>query len=415
MTVFRKVDAEGAAPPKTSARSRISDPGPHAPDDGSPAPVPYIPPADKARAEESLFYFLRSLSEESPRVRAPLVMESGPLHELYAAPHPDLVEAQYRCLNGFLIELSPDTAQWGQFELSPSIWGFTLAIYNALTPASAHEGEAPDPVAEFTHALLDTLTPTRGIHEILARHALLSRPAEALPHLAASRAELMERLIQLSPLTGIWLPHHHTPPVLIPLAAEMLPGWKQREADPAPWSGLDDWLDALAPLIDHPAVASFLRRRWLSLPETRSACRNLGLLLEALRRRGGRRDFILEYYEAYDYAGGKPMKDSLRRKDRRWPILDRCAQLLRAGGDGEKTLEASLRLNRLGREYFFKFHPLIQLIAENGGRVPTEYNLLSPGWIPALRALMNYIDENPCIDIDPKTIEFISASDDEKR
>ena len=65
---------------------------------------------------------------------------------------------------------------------------------------------------------------------------------------------------------------------------------------------------------------------------------------------------------------------------------------MRTGGESEAGLEAAIRLNRRGNECFLKFHPLVQIIATEGS-VPTDYNLLHPGWIPALRSLLDHTTE----------------------
>ncbi len=360
----------------------------------SPEPQPgvWIAPAEKAQAEEHLFYFLRSLRQGRPQAAWPLLLEPAVLRALYAEPHPDLTEALHQCLYGFLVELDPDPACWGEFTLSPAIWGVALATYNCFLPASPSGDGATDPLTEFTAALLDTLPPARNLTDALAYHALLHQAAEALPHLPTERAVIMHGLLNRSPLSAVYHLHYPTPPPLTRLAADLLRHWRRRVADPAPWSGTEDWLDALEPLLAQPAIAVYLRRRWLALPETRPACRNLGLLLEALRRRGNQRAFILDFYEAYDYLHGETRENRRGRPYRCWPILDRVERLLHASGGSEESLEAAIRLNRRGNEYLLKFHALIQIIAEEG-RVPTDYNHLHPGWIPALRPLLDFTTE----------------------
>jgi hypothetical protein len=310
-----------------------------------------------------------------------------------------------------LVELNPDAGCWGEFTLSPAIWGLVLAAHNCFVPALPSGDGAIDPVTEFSTALLDTLPPARTLGDILAYHALLHQAAEALPHLPADRAGIMHGLLNRSPLSAIYHLHHHTPPPLTQLAADLLRHWRRRVIDPAPWRGLDDWLDVLEPLLDQPAVAVYLRRRWLALPETRSACRNLGLLLEALRRRGKYRTFILDFYEAYDYSYGETRKDRGGRRYRCWPILDRIERLLCASGECEEGLEAAIRLNRWGNEYLLKFHALIQIIAAEGC-VPTDYNHLHPGWIPALRPLLDFTTEGVGPGLDLEAIEYAGEGEE---
>jgi hypothetical protein len=360
----------------------------------------WIAPATKEQAEEGLFHFLRSLGAGRPQTARPLLLEGKVLRELFAAPNPDLVEAFRYRLEHLLLEIGPDAGLWGDLEVSPVVWGVALAAYNCLTPLLAAGTEADDPIAEFLAALVETLPPARTPADAVAYHALLHAPAEALPDLPPPRAGLMRALLNRSPLSAVSHIHLATPPPLTGLAAELLPGWKGRAADPAPWQGLDDWLDALD-LLDHPDVAAWLRRRWLALPETRAAGRNLGLLLEALRRRGGWRTFILEYYEAYCYFAAETAADPVRGPFRRWPVLGRIEQLLRADGDSE----AAIRLNRRGNEHFLQFRALIETVIEEDG-VPKDYKHLTVEFLRAVRRLLDLTTEHSGPRLDLGNVEF---------
>jgi len=349
----------------------------------------WIRPASKLQVEEQLFYFLRSLCAGRLPADQPLLVEQATLQALYADPHHELVEALRYCLDSFLVELGPDAAQWGEFSLSPAVLGMALATYNCLIPPVAQTDEAAKRLTQFGAALVQTLPPARELPQILTYHALLHRCTEALPNLTNSQAALMHALLNLSPLSAIYHLHLHTPPPLTPLAAELLPGWKNRVADPTPWSGLADWLNALTPALKRPAIATYLRRRWLTLPETRPVCRNLGLFLEALRRHGGHRAFILDFYEAYEYFCGQIIQDPWCGPIRHWSALDQAERLLRTGGDNE----VAIHLNRWGNEYFLKFRPLIQTVIDDGHQ-PTDYNLLTDNLILAAGSLLDLVTED---------------------
>jgi len=356
------------------------------------------------KSQEHLFHFLCSLGQGHARAEHPILLDQEALHDIRTAPHQLLGKALGRCLDAFLIRLTPDTGSWGRFDLSGAVWGVAIAASNCLlpllspqdrgietAPSQDQNGSASDLVAEFTHALIDTLPPARTLHEILTYHALLDIPAQTIPDLPPGRSELMQRLIHLSPMTALCHLHLHTPPGLIPLSVEMLPGWKDRATDPAPWADAEDWLNTLIPLTEQPSLARFLRQRWLTLPETGPACRNLGLLLESLRRQGNLRDFILEFYESYDYLCGQNIRTIRSGTYRHWPLLDKIERLLHTGGESDAGMEAAIRLNWLGHEYFLKFHALTQIIRDEG-RVPTDYSHLNPGWIPALRPFLQFTE-----------------------
>ena len=56
---------------------------------------------------------------------------------------------------------------------------------------------------------------------------------------------------------------------------------------------LRGWENLACDLVSRPAIGKWLAQGWVFLPETRTACRNLGLVLEMLRRKGEFRDLIL--------------------------------------------------------------------------------------------------------------------------
>lgn len=418
MVEFRKITPDQ---PKSSARSDS---------ESLPVRVPFSL-AGQAEAEERLFYFLRSLRDGRPQAGQPLLVDADTLAALYASPQPALVEVLRHCLDNFLVELGPNPASWGSLDLSPALWGVALALHNCLVPglyfasvnfetspraetaAQSSQGTHLTPVAEFTAALIDTLPPAQTLAENLAYHALLRQPAEALPYLPAGQAALLQALLNRIPLSAIYNLHHYTPPALTPLAAELLPGWRTRRSDYAPWTNPAAWLAGVALLLDRPALAAYVRRRWLSLAETRPACRNLGLLLEALRRTGNHRNFILEFYEAYEYTYAETSRDAWGHARRYWPVLATIERLLHAGREvdpaHETALAAALRLNRHGNEYFLKFYPLVHLIIAEG-RPPTDYNHLRD--LPlALRPLLDLTTDGRGPRLDFGAIQFRGESE----
>ncbi len=362
----------------------------------APPPPPWVAPATRQQLEESLFRFLASLSTGRPEVTQPLLAERATLRALYRKPSPELVEALRRVLDGVLVELDP--AGGHEMELDPSIWGFVLGLHNCLFPLLTLD--ETDPLFDFHRALLPTLPPARTEDQVLACHALLDAPAAVLAALPPSRALALETLIARSPLTAVARLDVLTPAPLLALAGDLLPGWRD-VPDPGPWHGLDDWLGVLLPLFRKPWIARFLRQRWLDLPETRGSCRNLGLLLEALRRRGDWRDFLLEFYEAYEYFAAVTAEGDSGRPVRTWPVLEQIGRLLGAGGESE----AAIRVNRWGNAYFLKFRPLVQIVIAEGG-VPRDYTHLTAGLIRALRPLVDLTTEGVGAEVEFGDVEF---------
>lgn len=351
---------------------------PQQPPKPPPPAAAWIEPASKEQVEESLFHFLSGLDQGRIQTDRPLLADEAVLRAVHERAHPDLVEALCRCVERSVCGLGLPCPE--ECRLAAPIWGVALAVYDCLVPWPPGTGDA---VAAYVEALTETLPPARSPAEVMAYHALLHHAAEALPHLPAAAIVALDGLINRSPLTAVLHLHRHTPPPLRALAAELLRGRKGFLRDPAPWSGADDWLAALDPFLRVPA----LRHRLLALAETRTACRNLGLFLEALRRRGRDREFLLAFYESYDYFRGEAAEDDCGCAVRRWALLERIDRLLRAG-DGRAALE----LNRRGNEYFLLFRPLAEMvIAED--KVPTDYKHLSAHLPGLLVPLMNLTTE----------------------
>ncbi|HEY0406347.1 MAG TPA: hypothetical protein VGC89_11510 [Pyrinomonadaceae bacterium] len=349
--------------------------------------------AQRPTLEETLFRFLLTARNNRPLATNALAAEQATLREVYAAPHPDLKKVFGHCLNSLLVEIDDEMAGRSQMNVPAPVFGLALAVNNCLAPLSpalfgAEESEAVL-FDKFTQALVATLPVARGLNAALAYHAVLRGTTDAIARISAPRATFMRALVERSPLTALWSLDTHTPAALEALASELLPGWQVKgRATDYGWPSDDEWLKRVAALLANERIARWSRRRWLAMPETRAACRNVGLLLEALRRRGGHRAFILDFYEAYDYFRARTRPDEWRGQERFWPVLDEIEKLLRVAGDSD----AALQINRRGNEYFLKFRALIEtVIAENG--VPTDYAHLSREFIQSLRPLLAFVTE----------------------
>jgi hypothetical protein len=352
----------------------------------------WLEPAPRPVLEETLFRFLLTVRDDRPRAVAALVADEATLRELAsaAAPHPDLCKAFGHCLNSLLIEI--DSGMDGM--RAPALsFGLALAVNNCIAPVQREQlgavGGEDALFDEFTAALVSALPTARTTGVALAYHAILrgtAASAAATSRLTPERARLMHALVERSPLTALCSLDVYTPSALETLAAELLPGWKTKHASADyGWSSDDSWLKTVAKLLRDERIARWVRRRWLTMPETRAACRNTGLLLEALRRRGESRAFILDFYESYDYFRARTRADGHKRF---WPVLDEIEKLLRVAGDND----AAIQLNRRGNEYFLKFRALVEtVIAENG--VPTDYAHLSREFIQSLRPLLAFVTE----------------------
>ena len=352
-----------------------------------------LPLTGPAELQPRLLHFLRSLADGQPRAAAPLSVRPQTLAELYGSPDPRLVEALRRALDHVLVELGPRGLPQvalpnGVLDLPGTVFGVALAAHNCLAPVNDDPG---DPGAVFTAALVESLPPARTAAEGLAYHVLLAPVADSSPHQPADRSDVVQQLLVRSPLTTLLHLELPTPPLWTPLAAETLFGWKDRDNSPHPWRDLPQWLDAVGNLLALPGLEAWLRRRWLSAPETRTVCRNLGLLLETLRRRGQSDDLLLEFYEAYDYFRAETVELYPRHFTRRWPLLDKIEGLLTVSCSDRDGQLASM-LNRWGNEYFAMFLPLIDLVTRirrNDRGQLARYTHLTREFLGELRRLLD--------------------------
>lgn len=343
--------------------------------------------ADKATLEEGVFHFLISVRDGRPRAVRPLIAENQVLHELYTTPHPKVTEAMHHCLDAFLTEITPDPAEWGMLEAPAFLPGIAIAFNNALTrdpfqspdnkndeadksEDEANEEKHEDPVGNFTAALIASLPPATDRDTALIWQSLLRKAENALEHPETIRPGLLKTLMEQNPLTALASLHVHTPEALKDLVA----GNPDR---PSPWPA------TVADLLSDARIARWLRHRWLTGPETHHACRNLGLLLEMLRRHGDHRELILAFYEGYDYFCAESRADG---QGRFWPILETIENLLRTPGDSEMAI----RLRQRGNAYFLKFRPLVDIILAEKG-IPRDYRLLTREFVHGLLPLLNHV------------------------
>jgi hypothetical protein len=341
--------------------------------------------------EEALFRFLLTARDNRPQARAAYAIKGAKLAKICATPSAELRAAFGQCLDALLVEIDSERNALGQMHVPGTVFGLALALNNCLAPgmtgqwrAETDEGSFYD---EFTEALVAATPAARDLDAALAYHAVLRGATGAAASVSARRATFINALIERSPLTALCALDMHTPSALENIAAELLPGWQmQHQSTSGAWTSDYAWLETIAVLLKDERVARQVRQRWLMMPETRAACRNVGLLLEALRRHGSNRAFILEFYESYDYFRAHTRADEWRGEARFWPVLDEMEKLLRVAGDND----AAMAINRRGNEYFLKFRPLVEIvIAEQG--VPTDYALLSREFVQNLRPLLAFI------------------------
>ena len=369
--------------------------------------------SNKTALERGLFHFLIGLSKGEPRAGRPLVASNETLRAMFNDPAPELAEAFRRRIDGFLSSVGPAPESRGKIEAPSSVLAVALAFHNCLcmldsAPARIPrpirsssgkpepreprrpEGEAllSDPLAEFTSELIEALLEAKNPDECLARHAALKGVGPALRQATGKVADCLRKLIDRSPLTALRTLDVHTPPALESLASELLPGREtgegnRDEKETRPRQSSQSWTDLACRMVARPDIGKWLVQGWVFLPETRTSCCNTGLVLEMLRRKGGFRNTILEFYESYDYFRAE--KTPGPRPVRQWPVLAVVEKLLRFPGDSDAALAATRR----GNEYFLKFRPFLEIVLEGNG-IPTEYRRLTLEFFDQLRRLADY-------------------------
>lgn len=333
---------------------------------------------------EMLFEFLLSVRDGGPLPRKLIVADEMTLREIYADPHPDLREALRHCVDQFLVEVSHDPSQWGGLEVPAWSLGVAIALNNCLVLRPQQRAGA-----DFTSALIATLPPARRRDEAFIYHAVLRGSLTSLGGREPEAAGNLRALIERSPLTALWTLDEYTPVSLLDSARALIPGRHAgRPFAERVWQSDEEWLVVLSLLLADARISRWVRHRWLVMPESRRACRNVGLVLEALRRRGDQRAFILEFYEAYDYFRAQVLEDEWAGNVRAWPVLKSIQKLLLVPGNSE----AALQMNRRGNEMFLKFRPLVEMVISEGV-LPKDYRLLTLGFVLALRPLLPYVTE----------------------
>jgi len=348
-----------------------------------------LKPVNALEAQKILFDWLRS-SADYEVTGEPLLLAPEDLRQFFLDPAPSLVDALRHALARLLSDIEARSVQRCIIRFPVSLFLLTLAAYNCqvvnLGVRSAKE------IISWNDVLVDMIPPAREMDVILAYHAVLSRVTVGCGVRSDWQKKLKADLLERSPLTGLICLDEYIPMIFGELAAEILPS-RQRldQSGSSPWAGPEEWLGIVVMLLQDKSLARWLRQSWLEMPETRASCRNLGLFFEALRRRGGLENILLEFYEAYDYFGRLPTAGRMEAKHS-WPVLALTASLLSADS---RTVgpEAARLLNRYGHEYLLKFRPLIEIIIARRG-IPAEYRALSRELVhDYLRPLLDYVAE----------------------
>ncbi len=346
--------------------------------------------ADRGMLETVLFRFLkhRAGSGGGDGADLPLTADAAALEAL-TTPSAPVMDAFRHCLDDFLTSMGENPAGRDPVTVTSAALITALLVYNHLAASSCRPDSARFLKETEERRLLTefSLSLAADTDDNLCRAAVLAVLPRCPPD-DAGLSPVMGRVLDACPLACLDRLDVYTPG---PLRS---PDDTPRPADSGPGGSGEnpqsrDWGRTVAGLLRDPLLARWARHRWLYLPDTRRACRNRGRVLELLRRHGGFREFLLEFYEAYDHFRGRS-RQAWRGgpRIREWPLLDRIEPLLRFPGDSD----FSWRVVAGGKEYFESFLPLLAIIRQEGA-VPPEYRRLSPEFYHRLRFLHHYLPD----------------------
>ncbi|ETR70524.1 MAG: hypothetical protein OMM_03180 [Candidatus Magnetoglobus multicellularis str. Araruama] len=370
--------------------------------------------ANKSVLEKALFDFLLSVRNGKPEAKNSIATDNKTLAGLYENPHPDLCLAMKYCIQSFLSKVHYNPEYFGKIKISSHVFGLTLALNNCLAPVIPENKDisqnSTDEISEsnnefdksddFTKELIMSLPSACNRDLAIAYHSILNGSESILENKEFKRKQFLHTLIELSPLTSLAALNVHMPEILNIIAKEVLFKWKQINMSiKIVWKDLNDWLNPVLLFIDDPYFSIWLRKTWLEIPENRNSCRNIGLVLEVLKRQKKYQDFILEFYESYDYFSCKTINDDWYGQLRYWPVIKTIENLISVPASNE----AAIKLHRRGNEYFYKFRPVIDIIIAEK-KIPDSYEIMA--LLQALRPLMNKITESTKQNVSFGDVEF---------
>lgn len=359
--------------------------------------------ADTVQLQAQLFEFLQSLRQDKPQVQNLLMGDAEAIQALFTKPAPELTTAYQYCLEDSLNKFGLSPAEVGSMSLPPQVWGLVLAALNCLapTPYAYYNAQSiqESPLLEFNRKLIHGLPPARSLSSMLAYHAVLGKLLPEAENMGPDQKALFSLLVEYSPLTALFALDVHTPFGLGPVGKAYFSHWPKPEAQKQNvWTHSKHWLEPIKVLLSQPRMAKVLQNHWLELPENRMGCRNLGLLLELLRQSGDQyTDYLLEFYEAYEYLHGQPRG----AKQRSWAITAILDRYLQADG----AHPVYLQLNRWGSEYFMKFVPLLTLVKNNNG-LPIRYQKMSWQFVRLIGSYLDYANYKTKQNIHFESITF---------
>jgi hypothetical protein len=342
-------------------------------------------------AANTVAYALFSLMTSDPKeylsVNGAMIPQKKVLESLYNNPPPDLITAIGHCCTTLLTSIYAHHPKGDAPHIPVTIIGLALAVHNCMAIHPKMDQSIIDQSVSFTQALIQSIPRAKDVYTSLCYHAIIRIGERQINHFDPLQKELFIKCVNLNPLSQLLLIHHAIPPPVQSLACELIPEFEKNHNDCPAQKQDNQWIAQVETLLDDIWIRRWMLHQWINCPQSLESSRNIGLILETLRRHGDYQDFILDFYESCMYYQGIN-KSSFDLFD----ALSTCKTYLSTPG----ASKASRHFNLKGHEYFVLFMPLMELTIENN-QIPSRSRHLAnevAALVMASKELYRYMPES---------------------
>ena len=303
-----------------------------------------------------LFSFITSDSKEYLAFHRPVIPQKETLEALYNNPPPDLIASISQCRTGMLQSIYPNNPPEPEPQIPVTIIGLAIAVYNCVAVNKKMDKALIEPAVSFTKALIQSIPLAKDIYTSLCYHSIIRICERQIAHFDSLQKDLFIQCINLNPVSQMVFIHLAMPSHVKALACELIPDFEKNSGS-CPKIKDAQWIEQVETLLDDTCIYRWIIHQWINLPQSLESSRNIGLILETLRRRGKYEGFILDFYEScLYYQQINPSSYDL------FDALNRCKTYLSTPGANK----ASRHFNIKGHEYFILFIPLLEITIKAG-------------------------------------------------
>jgi len=298
-----------------------------------------------------LFEFLNSGLQGHIAVNKPMITDDETFLSVYNNPDPNLVSAVKNCINILLESIYPHDSKIDEINFPVTVIGMLFAVYNCLAVKTIQNDDDSDYVFDFTQNIIKSIPPADNTIDWLCYHSIVQLAAKQSLAFSSKQKQLFAQCINSNSLSKLVLIDHFLPYDLYDLASELIPDWKKPYID-SNLKKKGSWINHVEKILDDKYLNRWVIHEWLKLKISLNTCRNTGLILESLRRKGIHNSFILDFYESCVYfSNDKSIFDI-------YGALDTTETLLSAPGANK----LARKLNLKGHEYYIQFLPLMKMM-----------------------------------------------------